>query len=270
MFIVLYLLFAQSCMRMRKGDAEAQKEFRQSGVILKTEIIDIQGFPLHYAQTGSDTTQTLLFVHGSPGSWSAFENYLKNKTLQTRYRIISIDRPGFGYSDFGNAKNLSEQADIIAKFMDKIANNRPVTIVGHSLGGPLVVKLSALRPHYIKATVVLAGALDPAAEAAEKWRPWLFKTPLNYLVPGALRPSNQELWFLKEDLKEMTGDFSKITTPVYIFHGKKDMLVPYSNVVYAQKMLTKATVFRVISFENENHFIVWTQEKVITNFLLAL
>jgi pimeloyl-ACP methyl ester carboxylesterase len=257
-------------MRMRKSDAEAQKEFSQSGVTLKTETSDIQGFPLHYAQTGSDTAQTLLFVHGSPGSWSAFENYLKNKTLQARYRIISIDRPGFGYSDFGNAKNLSEQAIIIAKFMDKIDNNRPVIIVGHSLGGPLVVKLSALRPQLIKKTVILAGALDPSAEAPEKWRSWLFKMPLNWFVPGALRPSNQELWFLKQDLKEMIGDFGKIHTPVYIFHGKKDMLVPYSNVAYAQKMLTNASEVRVTTFENENHFIVWTQEAAITQFLLSL
>jgi len=270
LFIGLWLLFAQSCMRMRKSDVVAQQEFSQSGVTLKTATVDLDGFPLHYAQTGSDTAQTLLFVHGSPGSWSAFENYLKNKALQARYRIISVDRPGFGYSDFGDAKNLSEQANMIALFMDKINNHRPITIVGHSLGGPLVVKLTALRPQYIKATVVLAGALDPAAEAPEKWRPWLFKTPLNWLIPGALRPSNQELWFLKQDLREMTGDYAKIITPVYLFHGKKDMLVPYSNVAYAQQKLTNARLVRVTSFENENHFIVWTQEATITQFLLVL
>ena len=66
---------------------------------------------------------TLLFVHGTPGSWDAFKAYLKNKELLQYYRIISIDRPGFGYSDFGNAMNLTEQTKIIAAWMDSIYNN---------------------------------------------------------------------------------------------------------------------------------------------------
>ncbi len=54
-------------------------------------------------------------------------------------------------------------------------------------------------------------------------------------MPGALRPSNEELWYLKKDLKEMSTDYEKITCAVYILHGTKDMLVLYSNVAYAKK-----------------------------------
>jgi pimeloyl-ACP methyl ester carboxylesterase len=138
------------------------------------------------------------------------------------------------------------------------------------LGGPLVLKMAAARPQYTKAVVVLAGSQDPSAEKPEKWRPVLFKTPLNYLVPGALRPSNEELWYLKTDLKEMAADYEKITCPVYILHGTKDMLVPYSNVAYTQKMLTKTDSVFVTTFEKENHFIVWTREREIVELLLGL
>ena len=102
---------------------------------------------------------------------------------------------------------------------------------------------SAARPKYTKALLILAGALDPAAEKPEKWRPFLFKTPLNLLVPGALRPSNEELWYLKKDLVDMKTDFEKITCPVYIMHGTKDVLVDYSNVAYAKKCLPKQIRF---------------------------
>lgn len=268
--LLLWLVMAQSCMKFRMSDKEAQKKFKDAGIAITTEVKKINGFPLHYAKTGNDTFPTLLFVHGTPGSWDAFQAYLMNKELLLHYRIISIDRPGFGYSDFGNAMNLSDQTEIICEWMDSMNNGKPFVLIGHSLGGPLILKMAAARPLLTKALVVLAGSQDPSAEKPEKWRPVLFKTPLNFLIPGALRPSNEELWYLKKDLKEMLPDYEKITCPVYILHGTKDMLVPYSNVAYTQKMLTKTDSVFVTTFEKENHFIVWTREKEIVELLLKL
>ena len=268
--LLLWLIMAQSCMKMCTSDSKAKLNFAEAGVDLQTPVKKINHFPLHYAQTGIDSLPTLLFIHGTPGSWDAFKNYLKNKELLNNYRMISIDRPGFGYSDFGNAMNLQEQINIIAEWMDSINNNKPFIIIGHSLGGPLAVKLAAARPHYTKAIVMLAASLDPSLEKPEKWRPVLFKTPLNFLIPGALRPSNEELWYLKKDLKQMNEDYLKITCPVYILHGTKDILVPYSNVAYAQKMLTKTDSVIVTTFEKENHFIVWTREKEIVELLMKM
>jgi pimeloyl-ACP methyl ester carboxylesterase len=98
----------------------------------------------------------------------------------------------------------------------------------------------------------------------------LFKTPLNLLVPGAMRPSNEELWYLKADLYEMQPDFAHVTCPVYVMHGTKDMLVPYSNTVYAKQMFTHTSKFELITFPDENHFIPWTKEQEITRLLLDL
>ncbi|WP_158637385.1 alpha/beta fold hydrolase [Lacibacter cauensis] len=268
--LLLWLVLAQSCMKMRISDSKAKEKFAEQGVALQTATLHINGFPLHYAQTGSDTLPTLLFVHGTPGSWDAFAAYLRNKELLQHYRIISVDRPGFGYSDFGHAMNMTEQTKIISAWMDSVYNGKPFVLIGHSMGGPMIVKLAAARPSYTKALLILAGSMDPAAEKPEKWRPVLFKTPLNYLVPGAMRPSNEELWYLKTDLKEMQPDYEKITCPVYILHGTKDILVPYSNVGYMQKMFTQTDSVYVGTFEKENHFIVWTKEKEIVALLMKM
>lgn len=268
--LLLWLVVAQSCMKMRISDGKAKEKFAEQGVTLQTATLHINGFPLHYAQTGSDTLPTLLFVHGTPGSWDAFAAYLRNKELLQHYRIISVDRPGFGYSDFGHAMNMTEQTKIISAWMDSVYNGKLFVLIGHSMGGPMIVKLAAARPSYTKALLILAGSMDPAAEKPEKWRPVLFKTPLNYLVPGAMRPSNEELWYLKTDLKEMQPDYEKITCPVYILHGTKDILVPYSNVAYMQKMFTQTDSVYVGTFEKENHFIVWTKEKEIVELLMKM
>jgi pimeloyl-ACP methyl ester carboxylesterase len=56
---------------------------------------------IHYIETGNAQAQ-LCFIHGSPGSWNAFK--YSGHFIAEKYRMIAIDRPGFGYSDFGMLK----------------------------------------------------------------------------------------------------------------------------------------------------------------------
>ena len=100
-FLLLWLVLAQSCMTMRQPDIKQKKNFQQEGIDLRTFTLEEDGHHLHYATTGNDSLPTIFFVHGTPGSWDAFEKYLKDKELLHKFRLVSIDRPGFGYSDFG-------------------------------------------------------------------------------------------------------------------------------------------------------------------------
>ena len=98
----------------------------------------------------------------------------------------------------------------------------------------------------------------------------MFKTPLNFLVPGAFRPSNEELWYLKKDLMLMDKNWDKITCPVWIVHGDKDDMVPVNNVTYAMRKLTSAKSVKVKIIPGANHFIPWTHFKEIKDVLLNL
>jgi predicted alpha/beta hydrolase len=53
--------------------------------------------------------------------------------------MIAIDRPGFGYSDFGKAVDLETQASLLESLATQITNSKPIVLVGHSLGGPVIV-----------------------------------------------------------------------------------------------------------------------------------
>ena len=74
-----------------------------------------------------------------------------------------------------------------------------------------------------------------------------------------MRPSNEELWYLKKDLVELEKDFSKITCPVYFIHGALDTWVPPGNVDYGKKMLVNAEKVEVTMIPGANHFIPWTK-----------
>ncbi|MFV8337016.1 alpha/beta fold hydrolase [Flavobacterium sp. RSP29] len=268
--IFLYIVMCQSCMTMRFSNKETSKFFAPSKIEFQDKTIAFEGYKIHYVETGNMQNPTLFFVHGSPGSWNAFKEYLKDTLLLKKYRMIAIDRPGFGYSDFGDAQNLSIQSQRISEFIKIIDNKKPLILVGHSVGGPVVAQLAADNPSWYKRLVILAGSLDPKAENPEKWRTVIKAKPLRYLIPGALRPSNDELWWLKQDLVALEPELKKITCEVTIIHGTKDVLVPYSNVAFMQKMFVNAKSVDTITIEKANHFIPWSHYEIVRNALLTI
>ncbi len=265
-----WMVMAQSCFYFRTSDRKAGKAFEKKGLPLTIGYLTTGNFTLHYAKTGNDSLPTLLFLHGSPGSWDAFEDYLADADLLKRFRLVSVDRPGFGYTQFGDAANLSEQSALIMPLLKEIHNKRPVYLVGHSMGGPVALRLAIdSDTNLISGVVLLAASIDPAAEMPENWRGFFSKSPWSTMLPGAFRPSNKELWWLKTDLVQLENDLVKLKTPVWIAHGKRDMLVPFSNVSYAQQKFPGLRRDTLV-WENANHFIPWSHYNDVKRFLLGL
>ena len=267
---ILYLFVAQSCVRMRMSAEKTASFFKKANVPFIDKIINFKNYNIHYIESGEKSKRTLIFVHGSPGSWDAYKMYLTDSLLLKEFRIIAVDRPGFGYSNFGFAQNLNIQTNRIVAFIDSLDIKKPITIIGHSLGGPLVLSMAAARPQQFEHVVVLSGAVDPNLENPEIWRPILMAKPIRYLIPGALRPSNDELWWLKNDLINLKPSLSKIQSTVTVIHGSKDRLVPYANVKFMQLNLTGTKKTEILTLKNADHFIPWTHFEIIRNKLLNL
>ena len=268
--IAVWLVVAQCSMKYRISDKETKDEFSKEGITLDTGSIKVDGFDIHYAKTGNDSLPTLFFVHGSPDGWTRYKDFMKDKDLLTKFRMISIDRPGFGYSQFGDAKNLKEQSKLISKFVRSIKNNKPIYAIGHSYGGPVVIKLQVDNTDLFDGLILLAASVDPQEEKPEKWRYIMKIPPLNYLLPGAFRPSNEELVYLKNDLKELDKEWEKITCPVWILHGDKDSYVPVTNAEYAKKKLTKARSVEVKILNGADHFIPKERYEDVKEVLMKL
>jgi len=122
--LLLWLIMAQSCMKFRMSDSEAREKFKAKGVGLVINTITVNNRHLHYLVTGNDSLPTIVFVHGTPGSWDAFQQYLWDKELLQKFRLLAIDRPGFGYSDYGRPLNLAQQSIIISPLFEYIKNGK--------------------------------------------------------------------------------------------------------------------------------------------------
>ncbi len=267
-FLILYFVFTQGCMRMRISDLEAKKEFMAKGISITTSMVNISGISFHSVSNGSDSLPTLLFVHGSPGSWDAFKGFLKDSTLYSNFRLIAIDRPGFGYTAFGKPFNLIAQTEIISDFIKSVQNDKPLYLIGHSYGGPLVLQLACDTSLSIAGVLVLAGSVSPYLEKPEKWRIPFIWAPA--FVPRALNVSNQELWWLKQDLYPLEKNLCNVKTKVSLVHGNLDRLVPYENMQFSFDRLTHAKTKDTLTIVGADHFIPWTHYPIVKEALLKL
>jgi len=270
--LISYMLFCESCFTMRHSNKETRQSFEEASVEYLDTTAVINNQHIHYIKTGEQSDELLVFIHGSPGSWNAFERYIQDSLLLERYQMISVDRPGFGFSDYRDAENLEDQAIVLNDFLKQVLKNNKqnVTLIGHSYGGPLIAKMATMDSKAYENLVILAGALDPKAENPEKWRPVIGAFPLKYLVPGALRTSNKELWWLKDDLYVLDEELDKVISNVYIVHGKLDNLVPFKNVDYMKAKFINAKKLQVDAIDSANHFIPWQHYERIRDSLLKL
>lgn len=271
LLLLLLLVWVYTGFRFRTPDREAIASFKAEGVALKTGYFARHGKQLHYAQVGDDTRLPLLvFIHGTPGSWADFKAIMKDGSLRARYRMVSVDRPGFGFSDFGEALPMQEQVVLLAALLEELRQGQSVYLAGHSLGGPVAAWLAAEYPQWVQAICIIAGSLSPAHEPAETWRYYLQPFPLRYLLPGAFRPSNEELVFFKKDVVQLAGKLRRIACPVWIVHATDDMFVPVENVAFMKNEMRLAPYIRDTILPDGNHFLPFNRVPLVCRLLLEM
>ena len=268
--VAVWCMLCQFVLMMKVPDVKARIDFDKAGIPVHFVVDTFAGRHLHYAVTGSDTLPTLVFIHGSPGSWRDYKKYMLDSSLRSKFRIVAVDRAGFGESDYTHAANLQQNADLIQNSLTKIYNGKPLYLIGHSYGGPIVALLAGQHPEHITGIVILAGAVDLTLETPERWRYVLNVPPFRYLVPVAMRTSNEELMDLKKDLVPLKALLPNFKGDVFVFHGEKDMLVDVHNADFIKASFTNARSMHVTLFPKENHFIPWTRFEEIRDSLKKL
>jgi 3-oxoadipate enol-lactonase len=114
------------------------------------------GSVLQIEETGEpDSGPPLLALHGIGGGAYFFGGFAKR--LAPRHRVITLDNPGTGSSVSATRPFTLESAaaDIGDLIADKIGE--PVTVLGHSFGTMLALKLWEIRPDLIRSLIFACG-----------------------------------------------------------------------------------------------------------------
>lgn len=272
MLFALGLCFAmQSCFQFRMSEKKQREELQAMSSEHNLEFGKKigAGRSIHYTLMHSDSSLPLaVFVHGSPGSSSAYLQYAKDSLLLSRYNVLLLDRPGYGYSDFGKAEeSIEQQSSILREVVSQFGYAKKF-LVGHSLGGPIVCRMAMDEPAIADGLLIIAGSVSPALEPQEKWRKPLSSKAIRWLLPRSFRVSNDEILPAKQELDKMVPLWGNITCDVQIIQGGEDKLVPAGNEDYAEKMLVNANSVRVHRLPTENHFIPFTRPQLLIEKLL--
>ncbi len=115
---------------------------------------------LDYGDAGPDGLVFLL-VHGLGGRWQHWTENIPE--LAEHGRVIALDLPGFGGSGrLPGRTSVDAFAEVVAELVRELALPR-VLAVGHSLGGPVVVRLARRHPERVAAVVLAAGTVQAFA-----------------------------------------------------------------------------------------------------------
>lgn len=152
----------------------------------RSRFIDVRGLRLHVLEWGDASLATmerptLVMQHGWMDVAASFQ-FVVDALSQQRH-VIAIDWRGFGLSDASGADTYW-QPDYLGDLDGALAAlcfgpgtcNVPIDLLGHSMGGNVVMIYAGLRPERIRRLVNLEGFGMPASQpsqAPRRYRQWL-------------------------------------------------------------------------------------------------
>ena len=151
LLIFLLALLALGWLWTTRLAAEVERTVPPAG-----QRMPVAGGVIHFTDQGPRDGQPLVLIHGLAGNMHNFSYALADR-LSDGFRVVTIDRPGSGYStrERDELAELPAQAAMIGELLDKLGIDRPV-LVGHSLGGALSLAMALDRSDRIGALALLS------------------------------------------------------------------------------------------------------------------
>jgi 2-hydroxymuconate-semialdehyde hydrolase len=129
-----------------------------------TEVVAVRGARIRAHVTGDPQNPPVLLLHGIGRS---LEDWLpQHDRLSGSHRVLSVDLPGFGLSDrIGGPVTLDSLAGGVEDTLAALGEDRPVHIMGNSLGGAVAMRMLVRDPDRI-VTLTLVNSAGFGKEVA--------------------------------------------------------------------------------------------------------
>ena len=133
-----------------RHEAKAERDYPPDG-----QLLNVDGMQVHAVVMGQGPD--LVLIHGASGSTRDMTFRLA-PALAERYRVIVIDRPGFGYTDrLEGDETIARQATLLMDAARRLGAERPL-VLGHSYGGAVALAWAVNHPDHLSGLVALSAA----------------------------------------------------------------------------------------------------------------
>jgi len=231
--------------------------------------IIVDDLAVEYRDEGSGPV--LLMLHGWMGSLQDFDAVTKN--LSVDHRVVRLDLPGFGASELPHKPwHVGDYANFVGDFCAKVGIE-PVAVIGHSLGGRIILKGHAEHSLHGQKAVLIASAgvadrqtlrnwsfkmIAKAGKAATAIPPFtMLRAKLrgklyaaaksDYASAGAMTPT-----FLNIITENLAPLAPLIKVPTLLIWGKNDTTTPLSEGERLQALIPDA---KLEVIDGAGHFV---------------
>jgi pimeloyl-ACP methyl ester carboxylesterase len=158
LFLIVVTLIALVQWRAASRETTVEAQYPPSG-----RFVDAEGTRIHVNIAGQGPD--IVLIHGASGSMRDLTFDLGER-LAERYRVITVDRPGFGWSErpagYGGIWNTAaEPPDLQARLLQQAVaevNATTPIVLGHSYGGAIALSWALRAPQDTAGLVLLAAA----------------------------------------------------------------------------------------------------------------
>jgi pimeloyl-ACP methyl ester carboxylesterase len=266
-------IFLSQCFILNKyiyTDKELATHFEHEHLKPVYKKVKFLKYSIHYAVISkSDTLPLLVFVHGAPGAWYGFLNLMDDTLLQQNYKLVAIDRLGYGKSNYGKAETSTEvQALALKEIIDKENTSvKKIVLLGRSYGAPIAAWFSINHPEETERLFLVSPVIDPQKEkfywfsGIGKWK------PIQWMLPKMLNVATKEKYAHPQEMKLMLPKWNKLYIPTYVIMGENDKIADTSNYSFAKWHLNNCESF-FYKLKNTGHLVTYEQPELIRNLLL--
>ena len=239
----------------------------------KSKINDIE---MSYYTLGDENKYPLIFLHGALVFTDYYNDLLED--LSKEYYIIAIDIRGHGRTTIGsNSFSFTQISNDIIELLDQLEINE-FNLVGHSLGGIILLYLSKDYPNRINKGVSIASLYhyngidfnnnkfkfftkDGFRKEKGLYSNFILKViDKSYLRIGEFEKYKKTKAILSEaesviypDLS--TLDLNKIETPILVFVAEKDKLIKPSHTIKMSEELNNSE-YKIIKNANHDRIVI--------------
>lgn len=276
--VVLIVLFIIACfvfdhyVQFRRSDEELKRIFAERNINASIQYYQTYGRRLRYSSAGDTSLPVLLMLHGSPGSISYYSGRFADSAIRNRFRVYAVDRPGYGYSGFGDPEpSIELQAKMIRPVLDSLNKvHHPVIVMGGSYGASVACRMAMDYPDLIDGLVLTGPALGPGMEKMFWFTPLIENWSIRWFIPRLFRSANTEKMHHRKELEKMLPYWKNIRVPVVYLQGEKDNLIDTSNAGFARQHLINASSLDIRFIKNRYHRLAQFEWPTIRQAILEV
>ena len=229
------------------------------------------GLNINYTQRGEGNLVVLL--HGWGSNITLFEQAIA--ILERKYKVVAMDMPGFGESEEPKEPwDVDNYVDFVLEFL-KDYNPSKITVLGHSFGGRVIIKMCSRElPFEIEKVILVdAAGVKPKKTLKQKTKQKIYKATksiyssdvVQKMFPDALenlRKRNGSADYnaaspimrqtlvkvVNEDLCELMPN---VKAPTLLVWGTADDATPLSDALIMEKLMPEAGL---VKFEGAGHY----------------